>query len=297
MLSILGPLLLCLSRDQTLVMWDLPSVIAAVSRSRNEQAGAPVFKHRLEQRGNEPQVLRWPAKKRRKLTPGDQGADEKESEEDNEEEEEEDDDEDDDDNEGGEEEDEEMSEGDLSKLPARQQQDEKGARYTVLHLPRHQGVPGAPEPLVSACGKLVYAFQTEAWLRDSTTTSEPSTASLTEVSDLASFMGGVTCMAAAPVLDVCAVGFGDGAVLVVQLKYDKVLARFRHAEAEGPVVALSFRTDPGNSHYLISGSAKGHVACWDLKQQRLASLLRNAHDASITNLAIARPTGAAHSRG
>lgn len=52
MLTTLGPLLLSLSKNQTLIMWDIPSILGAVNREKNKKAGTVVFKHVSPPRGN-----------------------------------------------------------------------------------------------------------------------------------------------------------------------------------------------------------------------------------------------------
>lgn len=50
----------------------------------------------------------------------------------------------------------------------------------------------------------------------------------------------------------------------------------------GPVCSLTFRTD-GNPT-MITGSALGHMAIWNLEERRLVAQIREAHSASVDGL-------------
>jgi U3 small nucleolar RNA-associated protein 21 len=91
--------------------------------------------------------------------------------------------------------------------------------------------------------------------------------------------GGVTALEPSPALDVCAVGFSQGAVVLLHLKADAVLFAFR-AASPSPCRSLSFRTDggfaagttaggSGLSPTLASGHGDGRVWVWGLAQQQL----------------------------
>jgi U3 small nucleolar RNA-associated protein 21 len=86
----------------------------------------------------------------------------------------------------------------------------------------------------------------------------------------------ITVLASSPCIDVVAVGLLDGSILLHNLKANVCLMRLQQ---EGPVTALSFRTD-GES-VLVSASSHGDICLWDLEERRLAHMMSNAHDASI----------------
>lgn len=77
----------------------------------------------------------------------------------------------------------------------------------------------------------------------------------------------VTALAACPtVLDVVAVGFSSGAVLLLHAKQDKQLSCF--FQDFGAVLSLSFRSDAGASAQLMSCGRAG-FALWDLERRSL----------------------------
>lgn len=92
----------------------------------------------------------------------------------------------------------------------------------------------------------------------------------------------VTALAKSPAVDVIAVGRASGAIVLFNLRVDQPIHCF--TQADGPVSALSFRSD-GHA-FLASGSPAGNITLWDLKARRLHSTLRGAHQAAVTALAF-----------
>ncbi|XP_028767335.1 WD repeat-containing protein 36, partial [Neltuma alba] len=84
-----------------------------------------------------------------------------------------------------------------------------------------------------------------------------------------------------PALDVVAVGCADGRIHVHNLRYDEELFTFTHS-TRGSVTALSFSTD--GQPLLASGGSSGVVNIWNLEKKRLQSVIKEAHDGSITSL-------------
>jgi U3 small nucleolar RNA-associated protein 21 len=93
---------------------------------------------------------------------------------------------------------------------------------------------------------------------------------------------GVTAIEQSPAPDVVAVGFTNGFISIVNVKYDKQLFRFK-AEAGGRVRSLSFRTDVASEQtpYLASGHDDGRIFVWHLLHRRLQFCMEDAHSAAI----------------
>ncbi|KAH8385586.1 hypothetical protein KR200_001874 [Drosophila serrata] len=87
----------------------------------------------------------------------------------------------------------------------------------------------------------------------------------------------ITCIEPAPALDVVAVGHGDGAIIVLNLKFDEVLMGFQ--QDWGQVTRLAFRTD--GPPILVSACSNGYMAFWNLEERKLAGQLQ-AHEESVT---------------
>jgi len=94
----------------------------------------------------------------------------------------------------------------------------------------------------------------------------------------------ITCIEPAPALDVVAVGHGDGAIVLINLKFDEVLMRFQ--QDWGQVTSLAFRTD--GPPILVSACSNGYMAFWNLEERKLAGQL-HAHEESVTT-AICLPS-------
>lgn len=75
---------------------------------------------------------------------------------------------------------------------------------------------------------------------------------------------GITCMEQSPACDVVGLGFSNGDILLMQLKFDTVLFSFR--QDSGTVTSLSFRTDVSADKFpfLASSSAAGIIYIWNL---------------------------------
>lgn len=97
------------------------------------------------------------------------------------------------------------------------------------------------------------------------------------VHTFAAFESRVCSLAAAPAIDVAAIGLQDGAVVLLNLRYAERLMEFR--QDWGPVTGIAFRTD--GQPVMVTASTNGHVVFWDLEQRRVASQLV-AHDQSVT---------------
>lgn len=69
----------------------------------------------------------------------------------------------------------------------------------------------------------------------------------------------------APAVDVVAVGLQNGAVKLLNLKFDEILMEFR--QDWGPVTGISFRTD--GHPIMITSSTNGEVVSWDLEKRKV----------------------------
>ena len=91
----------------------------------------------------------------------------------------------------------------------------------------------------------------------------------------------ITCVEQSPVLDTVAVGFSNGLITLMNLKYDKILFNLRQASA---VTGLSFRTDSvSSSNPMLASSGKnGNVYLWDVEKRQLRHQITDAHLLSIS---------------
>jgi U3 small nucleolar RNA-associated protein 21 len=92
----------------------------------------------------------------------------------------------------------------------------------------------------------------------------------------------ITVLEQSPALDIIAIGFASGLILLLNMKTDQVL--FHFSQDEG-VTSLSFRLDAVSEKfpYLVSGGSEGRVHIWNLgdgsedSPRRLQETLEEAH--------------------
>lgn len=89
----------------------------------------------------------------------------------------------------------------------------------------------------------------------------------------------VTSIEPSPVVDVVAIGYLDGSIVLHNLKFDETVTSLRQEEK---VSGLSFRTD-GTPHMASSGPS-GDIVFWDLEKRRSAHTLRGAHGTAVATL-------------
>ncbi|XP_036341537.1 WD repeat-containing protein 36-like isoform X1 [Rhagoletis pomonella] len=89
----------------------------------------------------------------------------------------------------------------------------------------------------------------------------------------AGFGSKVTCIQPSPALDVVAVGHQDGTIVLLNLKFDEVLMKFK--QDWGQVSQISFRTD--GPPIMITACSNGHMALWNLEDRKIAGQLQ-AHE-------------------
>lgn len=103
----------------------------------------------------------------------------------------------------------------------------------------------------------------------------------------------ITCLVQSPAIDVLAIGFSDGRIVIFDIRVGEVLLQFDMTPEQASaamsarqrgVTSLSFRTD-NVAQTLASSDSSGNLAMWDLDSGgKLLSLLRRAHNASIGSL-------------
>lgn len=97
---------------------------------------------------------------------------------------------------------------------------------------------------------------------------------------------GIAALEPSPAIDVVAVGRTDGRIQLVNLKYDRLLFTVRQEKV--PVTSLAFRTDAAagaqECPMLVSGGQDGQICVWDLKAQKLHSVLRGAHEGPVSRV-------------
>ncbi|CUM66220.1 uncharacterized protein PRCAT00003880001 [Priceomyces carsonii] len=92
------------------------------------------------------------------------------------------------------------------------------------------------------------------------------------------FNESISCIEAAPALDIIAVGTSSGGVYLYNLKKGRVLGSrigVSASDESSKVVAVSFRTD--GSLHLVAGLSSGDLFFYDLLKKSRIHILRNAH--------------------
>lgn len=90
----------------------------------------------------------------------------------------------------------------------------------------------------------------------------------------------VTKITQAPVLHTVAIGHESGLIVIHNLEVDETLMKFY--QEWGPINDLSFRTDDAATKgLLVSSSNNGHLAVWNLDEQRLEVAMRSIHNGPI----------------
>lgn len=91
----------------------------------------------------------------------------------------------------------------------------------------------------------------------------------------------VTCLAEVPnVLDLIAVGFANGRIVIFHGKEDRVVMEFE--QAQGRVTSLSFRTGAGAPAHMVSGAPNGTFVVWDLDKRRAHHIREDAHHGPLS---------------
>lgn len=104
----------------------------------------------------------------------------------------------------------------------------------------------------------------------------------------------ITCVSQSPAIDVLAIGFADGRIIIFDIRTGDILLQFKMSVDTSPnsrtqahvheVTSLSFRTD-NEAQTLASSDAAGNIAIWNLDSGgSLLSVLRRAHAGRISSL-------------
>ena len=120
---------------------------------------------------------------------------------------------------------------------------------------------------------LIHSFTTTKWY--------PETVSLlsTQVEHKQS-PSKITCIVQSPAVNIIAIGFTSGLIVLLDISKDKVLFKF-HVQGAS-VTSLSFRSD--EVAYLASGDSLGRISVWDLNKKKLHSMIQTAHEASVISV-------------
>lgn len=94
-----------------------------------------------------------------------------------------------------------------------------------------------------------------------------------------SLNGKIEVMVSSPAIDVIAIGLNDGAIILLNIKYDERVMEFK--QDWGPVTGLSFRTD--GHPIMVTASTNGNLAFWNLEERIVCNQLQ-AHDETITTI-------------
>lgn len=92
----------------------------------------------------------------------------------------------------------------------------------------------------------------------------------------------ITSCEISPALDVVGLGTTDGRVILHNLRFDQSITTFKHA-AGTSITAISFRRDQ-QEPTVVAADATGVISVWDLEHQKLKSVIKDAHDGSVTTL-------------
>lgn len=96
----------------------------------------------------------------------------------------------------------------------------------------------------------------------------------------------ITCIQTSTAVDIVAVGYVDGTIVLLDLLHDVTLFTLRHSP--GPVNTISFRQDDETEPIMATGDGNGDVVIWDLERKRLLTTIeisgRPAHDESVVSV-------------
>jgi len=84
------------------------------------------------------------------------------------------------------------------------------------------------------------------------------------------------------VVDILALGFEDGHIILLNILYNEELLSFTHSSNPGPICSLSFSSDLNLGISLlgsVSSSEEGeNITFWDLNKKKIHCTLPGAHD-------------------
>ncbi|XP_066599159.1 WD repeat-containing protein 36-like [Prorops nasuta] len=92
----------------------------------------------------------------------------------------------------------------------------------------------------------------------------------------------ITVLKQAPAIDIVAIGFSTGRIILHNLKYDKTI--FDLTQDWGGVTSISFSTD--GSPIMATGNMDGHIVLWNLEERKVESQLHVAHNGAVKGLSF-----------
>ncbi|DBB09195.1 TPA: hypothetical protein ACH3X3_007787 [Trebouxia sp. C0006] len=112
--------------------------------------------------------------------------------------------------------------------------------------------------------------------------------------------GAVKCITPSPALDVVGVGLSAGQAVLLNLKFNEVVASFANAAGVGSgdqlrasatkpkpgggaCTCIAFRTGSGVP-LMAAGGGAGVITVWNLDERRLHTIVKDAHDGPLTSL-------------
>jgi U3 small nucleolar RNA-associated protein 21 len=93
-----------------------------------------------------------------------------------------------------------------------------------------------------------------------------------------SFSSKITVLEQAPAIDVAAIGFSNGKIVLLNLKADVALMEF--TQEWGMVTGISFRTD--GPPMMATSSTNGQIAFWNLEEKKVVGTLLAHNDGIFT---------------
>ena len=84
----------------------------------------------------------------------------------------------------------------------------------------------------------------------------------------------ITCIEQSPVVDIIAVGFESGTILLINIKTNTFIMKFK---SNTRINDLSFSNYQDINLSLLVSSGKGEIAFWDLNKKMLHYVLRQPH--------------------
>jgi U3 small nucleolar RNA-associated protein 21 len=89
----------------------------------------------------------------------------------------------------------------------------------------------------------------------------------------------LTCMQASNALDIVAIGYETGRIIMLNVAADEIV--FNLSQAQGAVTSLTFRTVENAPPLLVSGSQSGHFVGWFLEKREVAHVIEAHSDAVL----------------
>ena len=103
-----------------------------------------------------------------------------------------------------------------------------------------------------------------------------------EFADLTKDMPAITCIEQSPIVDVVALGFQNGEIMLINLLYNELVLRFSQSQDGGPIKTMSFSSDISMGVSLLASVTESrtggqNVIFWDLNKKKIYSTLPGPH--------------------